>query len=65
MANNWKYLDKFGNYHAWKLITVDKDKGLIPVYQLTKLKTTPDNTSGYYNLDALLKLKNINVVTGL
>ena len=65
MANNWKYLDKFGNYHAWKLVTIDKERGLIPVYQLTKTKNAPNSTSGYYKLDSLLKLKNINVHTGL
>lgn len=47
----WQYHDFVGGYYIWR----SPDNS----YQVTKGPTPPDTLAGYYNLQALLRMKGL------
>jgi hypothetical protein len=48
----WKYIEIRCGYKVWRRISGGK-----PIYQVTKGPTPSKGSGGYYNKEALLKLK--------
>ena len=60
-SRHWERQGKQGGYFIWRAIAVGGLVGAQFVYQATIANVPPQSDSGYFNLDALLKLKGVKV----